>query len=75
MKINELLLKIHNCAKQFFKWGFEQPALEGGVPADSTGLELGDLKSPFQPKPFYDDSMTGLLCISLRENILYALIH
>jgi len=35
-------------------WGFEQPGLEGGVPAYSRGLELDDLKGPFQPKPFYD---------------------
>ena len=35
-------------------WGFEQPAVEGGVPAHSRGLELGDLKGPSQPKPFYD---------------------
>ena len=28
--------------------------LEGGVAAYSRGLELGDLKGPFQPKPFYD---------------------
>ena len=35
-------------------WGFEQPGLEGGVPAYSRGLELGDLKGPFQTKPFYD---------------------
>ena len=41
-------------------WGFEQPGLEGGVPAYSRGLELGDLKGPFQPKPFYD-SMIVLL--------------
>jgi len=31
-----------------------QPGLEGGVPAYSRGLELGDLKGPFQPNPFYD---------------------
>ena len=31
----------------------EQPGLEGGVPAYSRGLELDDLKGPFQPKPFY----------------------
>ena len=30
------------------------PGLEGGVPAYSVGLELDDLKGPFQPKPFYD---------------------
>jgi len=35
-------------------WGFEQTGLEGGVPAYSRGLEPDDLKSPFQPKPFYD---------------------
>ena len=35
-------------------WGFEQPGLEGGVPAYSRGLELRDLKGIFQPKPFYD---------------------
>ena len=33
-------------------WGFEQPALEGGVPAYSRGVELEDLRGPFQPKPF-----------------------
>jgi len=27
--------------------GFEQPGLEGGVPAYSRGLELDDLKGPF----------------------------
>ena len=40
-------------------WGFEQPGLEGDVPACNSGLELDDLKGPFQPKPFYD-SMTWL---------------
>jgi len=34
--------------------GFEQPGLVRGVPAYSRGLELNDLKGPFQPKPFYD---------------------
>ena len=61
MKINELLLKIHNCAKQFFKWGFEQPGLEGGVPAYSRGLELDDLKGHFQPKPFCDSMIIRIL--------------
>jgi len=32
----------------------DQPALVGDVPAYSRGLELNDLKGPFQPKPFYD---------------------
>ena len=38
-------------------WGFEQPGLEGDIPVYITGLELGDLKGPFQPKPFYDSLM------------------
>ena len=42
-------------------WGCEQPGLEGGVPAYSRGLELGDLKGPFQPKPFYDSMIFFLL--------------
>ena len=36
------------------EWGFEQRGLEGGIPAYSRGLELPDLKGPFQPKPFND---------------------
>jgi len=44
------------------EWGFEQPGLEGGVPAYSRGLKRDDvLKGPFQSKPFYD-SLTGLKC-------------
>jgi len=35
-------------------WCVVQPRLEGGVPAHSRGLELDDLKGPFQLKPFYD---------------------
>jgi len=35
-------------------WGFEQPGLEGGIPAYSRGVELDDLKGLFKPKPFYD---------------------
>jgi len=30
-------------------WGCEQPGLEGGVPAYSRGLGLGDLKVPSNP--------------------------
>jgi len=37
-------------------WGCEQPGLVGGVPAYSRGLELYDLKGPFQPKPFHESS-------------------
>ena len=35
-------------------WGFKQPGLEGGVHDYRRGLELDDLKGPFQPKPLYD---------------------
>jgi len=35
-------------------WGFEQPGLEGGVPVYSGGLELDDLRVPFQLKPLHD---------------------
>ena len=47
-------------------WGCEQPGLEGGVPAYSRGLELGDLKCPFQPKPFCY-SMIGILSNQLKD--------
>lgn len=40
-------------------WGCGQPGVERGVPAYSRGLELGDLKGPFQPKPFHD----SMICI------------
>ena len=33
-------------------WGCEQPGVEGGIPDYSRGLELDELKGPFQPKPF-----------------------
>ena len=35
-------------------WGCEQPGPEGGVPAYGRGLELDDLKGPFQPKSSCD---------------------
>ena len=38
-------------------WGCEQPGLEGSVPAYSRGSERDGLKSPFQPKPFYDSTI------------------
>ena len=38
-------------------WGFEQPGLEGGVPAYNKGMELDGLKGPFQPKPLYGRSL------------------
>lgn len=33
--------------------GPEKPGPAGGVPVQDRGLELKDLYSPFQPKPFY----------------------
>ena len=42
-------------------WGFEQPGLVGGVPAYSRGLELDDLKGPFQLKPSYDSMIRLVL--------------
>ena len=45
-------------------WGFEQPGLEGGVPAYSMVLELHDLKGPFQPKPFYGNTEGTVLYAS-----------
>ena len=43
-----------NVLRSVSRWGFGQPGLVGDVPACSRGLELHDLKDPFQPKPFYD---------------------
>ena len=49
--------------------GSEQPGLEEGVPACSRGLELDDLKDPFQPNPFYNSMMTSsLIQILTPEN-------
>lgn len=33
-------------------WGSGQPDLVDGIPAHCEGWELGDLKGPFQTKPF-----------------------
>ena len=35
-------------------WGPGQPDPVKGNPAHDRRLELGDLKGPFQPKPFYE---------------------
>ena len=45
---------LHGSIQGQAGWGFEQPDLEGGIPAYSRVLELGDLKGSFQPKPFHD---------------------
>jgi len=44
-------------------WDFEQPGLEGGVPAG--GFEVNDLKGPLQPKQFYDSMIHQQLQTSL----------
>ena len=46
-------------------WGFEQPGLEGDIPAYSRGLELDDLKGPFQPELFYGSVILWLLLSSI----------
>ena len=38
---------------------YEQPGLEGSVPAYNRALELDDLKGPSQPKPFHDPMNLG----------------
>jgi len=45
--------------------GFEQPGVVEDVPARGRGLELDDLKGPFQPKPFYDSLGANALNVSL----------
>ena len=61
---------IPGCVEGQAGWGFEQPGVEGGVPAYSRGLERDDLKGPFQPKLFrnsmiYDAMILMLLCLWL----------
>ena len=50
---------LYRCIQVQAGWGCEQPGLEGGVPAYSRGLEPGDLKGPFQHKPFCDSQVRG----------------
>jgi len=38
-------------------WGLGQPDLVNGNPAHSRGFRLYGLQGPFQPKPFYDNTM------------------
>ena len=56
-------------------WAFEQPGLVGGVPAYSRGLELDDLKGPFQPKPFYDSLCDTRVAIDVFINTVLSLRH
>jgi len=56
-----------------FGSGCGQPGLEGSVPAYNRGLDLDDLKDPFQPKPFHDSTIrkptseTHTLTVSVHE--------
>ena len=52
-------------------WGFKQPGIEGGIPAYSRELELGDLKGPFQPKAFYD---SVIQCDCMYVNVYMCII-
>ena len=52
-------------------WVFEEPGLEGGVPAYRRGLELGDLKGPFQPKPFYDSVLHFVQVCFLKKELVW----
>lgn len=45
--------------------GFEQPGLDGGIPAYGRELEQDDIKHPFQPKPFYHS-----MIIDVKKKIL-----
>ena len=47
-------------------WGCEQHGLEGGVHAYSK-LERDGLKGPFQPKPFYDSTLSLYIYAQLFE--------
>ncbi len=51
-------------------WVFEQPGLDGDVPAYSRHLERDDLKGPFQLKPFYDS-----VIIVLSNSYFSVFIH
>ena len=46
-------------------WGCEQPGVEGGVPAYSRGLELGEVKGPFQPKLFCNSMISDAMILML----------
>ena len=61
-------------------WGFEKPGLEGSVPAYSRGLELGNLKGSFQPKPFHDSTVLWFIfrwitTVSIKKKIHYLAQH
>lgn len=50
--------------------GFEQPGISEGVPGHGGGLEIDDLWSPLQPKPFYDmrvNSRKFYVCQGLKQ--------
>ena len=52
-------------------WGFEQPGPGEVSLSIAGGLELGDLKGPFQPKPFCDSvkNKRVLRCIFQRREL------
>jgi len=56
-QVAQRLKRLHGGIQGQAGCGFEQGDLVGGIPAYSRGLELYDLKGPFQSKPFYDSTM------------------
>lgn len=54
------------CPEGQAEWGHGEPDFVGGSPACGRGLELGDLRDPFQPKAFCD-SMTDSISLSIKH--------
>lgn len=55
MNVSNQVIKYYlNSIQILVGWDFEQPVLEGNVPAYSRGLEIDELKGPFQHTPSYD---------------------
>jgi len=54
-------------------WGCEHPGLVRGVLAYSRGVNRGDLKGPFQLKPFYD-SVNQMLTEVVSNDLLLPML-
>lgn len=55
--------------------GSEQPGLQGGIAAYSRGLELHDLRGPFQLEPFYKPSTASNTTQQIRTQRIKAIFH
>ena len=62
------ILFLFGIARSYWM-GFEQPALAEDVPAHGRGVEVDDLHSPFQPKPFYNSIATMFVWPGDRQKI------